>query len=51
MRGRGWSITTDRLYGPRTERVARQFQREKGLTVDGLIVKTTWEAAWVSSIT
>lgn len=51
MRKRGWSITVDGLYGPNTEKVARQFQKEKRLVVDGLIGKTTWSAAWNLRIT
>ena len=51
MRGRGWKITADGLYGPQTQRVARAFQKEKGLSVDGLIGKSTWEAAWKAPVT
>lgn len=46
MRKRGWSITADGLYGPATAKVVKQFQREKGLAVDGLIGAATWAAAW-----
>lgn len=51
MRGRGWKISADGLYGPQTQRVAKQFQKEKGLRVDGLIGKATWDAAWLSRVT
>lgn len=51
MRKRGWSITADGLYGPATKKVARQFQAEKGLAVDGLIGAATWRAAWTEKIT
>lgn len=51
MRKRGWKITADGLYGPQTQRVARAFQKEKRLSVDGLIGKATWEAAWEAPVT
>ncbi|WP_205353112.1 peptidoglycan-binding domain-containing protein [Janibacter anophelis] len=51
MRERGWSITADGLYGPATAKVARAFQREKGLAVDGLIGAATWAAAWKEPVT
>ena len=51
MRGRGWKISTDGLYGPQTQRVARAFQKEKRLSVDGLIGKSTWDAAWEAPVT
>ena len=51
MRKRGWSITADGLYGPATAKVARQFQKEKGLGVDGLIGAKTWAAAWTEKVT
>lgn len=50
MRKRGWSLTADGLYGPTTAKVARQFQKEKGLPVDGLIGAATWAAAWNSPV-
>lgn len=50
MRKRGWSLTADGLYGPTTVKVARQFQKEKGLPVDGLIGAATWAAAWNSPV-
>ena len=51
MHDRGWQITVDGLYGPNTEQNAREFQAEKGLTVDGLIGRDTWAAAWTSAVT
>ena len=51
MRARGWSLTADGLYGPKTEQAARQFQAEKGLPVDGLIGAQTWAAAWEEPVT
>lgn len=53
MRERGWTAIgiPDGLYGPKTRRVTRQFQDQKGLTVDGLIGPKTWRAAWSAPIT
>ena len=51
MRKRGWSLTADGLYGARTASVARSFQKEKGLPVDGRIGAATWRAAFESPIT
>jgi hypothetical protein len=45
MRNRGWSITVDGIYGPASANVCRQFQAEKGLSVDGVVGPQTWEAA------
>ena len=49
MQARGWNIGKDGAdgrYGRDTERVVRQFQKNKGLGVDGKIGKRTWDAAW-----
>ena len=51
MKDRGWNITVDGLYGPETESIAKQFQAEKGLVVDGLIGVNTWAAAWTAPVT
>lgn len=51
MAYRGWRITPDGLYGNETKRVALAFQKEKGLSQDGLIGTDTWRAAWESPIT
>lgn len=51
MADRGWPIADDGVYGPQTEAVARAFQREKGLGVDGRIGRRTWAAAWQARIT
>ena len=51
MRKRGWRITVDGLYGPATREVAKQFQRQKGLRVTGLIGSLTWSKAWTEKIT
>ena len=51
MKDRGWRITPDGLYGDETARVAKGFQADKGLAVDGLIGEVTWKAAWESPVT
>lgn len=51
MRKRGWRIDADGWYGPDSERICRAFQEEKGLTVDGIVGKRTWAAAWTAPIT
>lgn len=49
MQRRGWRIEVDGLFGPKSDRVARQFQQEKGLTVDGIVGPATWRAAFDNS--
>ncbi|MBA9003653.1 peptidoglycan-binding protein [Thermomonospora cellulosilytica] len=51
MRDRGWRITVDGVYGPRSEEVCRAFQREKGLEVDGVVGPVTWRESWAAPIT
>jgi peptidoglycan hydrolase-like protein with peptidoglycan-binding domain len=51
MAQRGWRIAADGLYGDQTASVARAFQAEKGLAVDGLVGKQTWVAAFVAPLT
>jgi hypothetical protein len=51
MKDRGWTISVDGLYGKTTASVAKAFQRQKGLSPDGLIGASTWAAAWTSPVT
>ena len=51
MQHRGWTIDVDGIYGPQSQEVCRQFQREKGLSSDGLCGPKTWEAAWSAPVT
>ena len=50
---RGWSKIgmPDGLWGPDTEFVVRQFQAQKGLTVDGAVGPATWAKAWSEPVT
>jgi hypothetical protein len=51
MAKRGWNIDADGYYGPASAEVARQFQTEKHLGVDGIVGPKTWAAAWTTPIT
>lgn len=51
MKNRGWTITVDDMYGSQSTNVCRQFQAEKGLTVDGIVGPITWDAAWTAPVT
>lgn len=51
MRDRGWRIAVDGDYGPASADVARAFQAEKGLAVDGIVGPRTWAATWAEPVT
>jgi len=51
MRLRGWTVGVDGLFGSQSESVARAFQAEKGLSVDGLVGRVTWGTTWTAPIT
>lgn len=46
MKDRGWDILVDGLFGPQSESIARQFQEQEGLLVDGIVGVQTWEATF-----
>lgn len=48
---RGWTIGVDGGFGKQTLAVVEAFQREKGLTVDGVAGPATWNALWTSPVT
>ena len=45
----GRSPSTD--FGPADEDVCKKFQREKGLTADGLVGPQTWNMTWSAPVT
>lgn len=51
LRARGWKIAVDGKHGPETTRVLKEFQRNKGLKVDGIAGPQTWAALWRLPIT
>ncbi len=50
MAKRGWRIPTSGIYDKATRDVCKQFQKEKGLHVDGIVGRDTWRAAWTAPI-
>jgi peptidoglycan hydrolase-like protein with peptidoglycan-binding domain len=51
MKRRGWTIDVDGHFGAQSADVARSFQREKKLGVDGLVGARTWAASWTAKLT
>lgn len=47
LKDRGWSITVDGKWGPKSAATLTAFQREKGLTADGKPGPASWTALWV----
>lgn len=51
LNARGYSVgRVDGTYGPATEDAVRQFQRDAGLTDDGITGPNTWEALGVYTV-
>ena len=51
MKARGWTITVDGRFGPQSERVAKQFQRQVKVAQDGLVGEVTFAKSWTAPIT
>lgn len=51
LKDRGWTIGVDGRFGPATKKIVRQFQAEKGLSVDGGVGISTWNAIWSEPVT
>lgn len=51
MANRGWRLAVDGWYGPQSYGTAKTFQAEKGLVVDGVVGRQTWDAAWTAPVT
>ena len=55
MAHRGWVITADGIYGPKSRDVCTAFQKDSNqhnwpLTVDGIVGRLTWRASWLRPI-
>lgn len=51
MKARGWTIGVDGHFGPQSQRVAKQFQKQVKVTQDGLVGAVTFEKAWSAPVT
>lgn len=51
LKARGWRIAVDGIFGGDTDAVVRAFQKEKGLTPDGIVGPQTWRALWTATVT
>lgn len=51
IRQRGWAVPVGGVFNAATAKVCEQFQREKGLRVDGIVGEDTWRAAWLAPVT
>lgn len=45
-RERGFALAADGAYGPASREVCRRFQRQQGVTADGIVGPLTWRLTW-----
>jgi hypothetical protein len=50
MKQRGWSVKVDGRLSLADGKILRAFQKEKGLTADGLLGRKSFEAAWTTKV-
>src|SRR5690349_9554770 len=48
LRRWGYNIPVDGQFGPRTDKIVRDFQRKRGLGVDGIVGHASWDALLVA---
>ncbi|MFP3987129.1 N-acetylmuramoyl-L-alanine amidase [Streptomyces sp. E11-3] len=48
MRQLGWDVTVNGAYDKRSREACLAFQKQRGLTADGVVGPATWHAAWTS---
>jgi len=46
MAERGFALTVDGKYGPKSKAVCKEFQQQVKVQVDGIVGPVTWEASW-----
>lgn len=46
----GYSVDIDGAYGPQSKRACQAFQKDCGLTVDGIVGRRTWGAAFMTVV-
>ncbi len=48
LRELGYDVDVDGAYGPQTRDATREFQRDQGIDVDGVVGRESWETAFKS---
>lgn len=51
MKARGWTTSVNGIHDNKSIAMAKAFQKEKGLAVNGIVDLDTWNAAWIKPIT
>ncbi|WP_246005560.1 peptidoglycan-binding domain-containing protein [[Actinomadura] parvosata] len=46
MRRRGFDLAADGAYGARSREACLSFQRQQGITGDGIVGPLTWRLTW-----